>query len=178
MNYFRGLLSLVLLVGAPWVGSTQAAEVWKGPKIIFSKPPVADWTLPANQDRITSNVWITRSISAGLFNAKTESNYVSNYSPADTEWSFGTTDDIGSLTFENWREAVYANPPASVGQDMVLHLITDDIYIDLKFLDWKGVSNGSFTYERSTPTVPEPATVGLLLLGTTLMCAIRRRRLR
>ncbi len=34
---------------------------------------------------------------------------------------------------------------------MVLHLITDDIYIDIKFLSWTSGGNGGFSYERSTP---------------------------
>ena len=35
--------------------------------------------------------------------------------------------------------------------DMVVHLITEDIYIDIKFTAWTGGGNGGgFTYERST----------------------------
>jgi hypothetical protein len=34
---------------------------------------------------------------------------------------------------------------------MVVHLITDDIYIDIKFLSWtSGGAGGGFSYERST----------------------------
>ena len=37
---------------------------------------------------------------------------------------------------------------------MVLHLITDYIYIDLKFISWQagnvGTGDGGFSYERST----------------------------
>jgi len=37
------------------------------------------------------------------------------------------------------------------GQDVLLHLITDDIYIDIKFISWQGGSaGGGFSYERST----------------------------
>jgi hypothetical protein len=172
MNHLRTLLSLALLISTQWVGSSQAAEVWTGPKITFSKAPNADPTQAVNQDRITSNVWLTRASKQGLFNARSEASYVLDFSPADTEWSIGTTADIGSLTFKQWRAAVEEKPYAVVGLDMVLHLISDDIYIDLKFLSWGGVDNGSFSYERSTP-VPEPATVGLVLLGITLVCPIR-----
>ena len=52
---------------------------------------MADWTMEANQDRITDNVWLTRANTRGIFNIKTESNYTDNMSPADTEWAFGTT---------------------------------------------------------------------------------------
>lgn len=37
------------------------------------------------------------------------------------------------------------------GQDIVVHLITNDIYIDLKFTSWtSGNIGGGFAYERST----------------------------
>src|SRR5437762_12688157 len=51
--------------------ATDAATVWNGPPISFSKSGAADPTLPANQDRITANVWRTRGGSQGLYNANT-----------------------------------------------------------------------------------------------------------
>jgi hypothetical protein len=177
MNQLRTLLSLALLIGTQWVGSTRASEVWTGPKITYSKAPSVNPMQAANQDRITSNVWLTRASSQGLFNAKSEANYVLNYSPADTEWAVGTTADIGSLTFQQWRAAIDEDPPSSVGKDMVLHLISDDIFIDIKFLSW-GIapnSGGYFSYERSTP-VPELATAGLVLLGVMMICPLRPHR--
>jgi len=37
------------------------------------------------------------------------------------------------------------------GNDYVLHLITDDVYIDVKILTWQTRSQGAgFSYERST----------------------------
>ncbi len=38
----------------------------------FTKSNNADWTLEANQDRITDNVWITRANNSGIFNIATE----------------------------------------------------------------------------------------------------------
>ena len=104
-----------------------------------------------NQDRITNNVWITRANNQGIFNIVTETNYTDFSSPADTEWAIGTTANIGSLTFQNWEDTSGSNPPSLVNQDMVVHLITDDIYIDIKFTSWQsGGAGGGFTYERST----------------------------
>ena len=119
-------------------------------------------------------MWITRGAIRGIYNARSESDYVVNFSPADTEWAFGTTSDLGSLTFEAWQVAVANNPPASTGQDMVVHLITDDIYIDIKFTEWGlgSQSGGSFEYERSTP-IPEP-TMGALLSASLALVALRR----
>lgn len=174
MNQIVAILTIALLVVIQGVGLSPAAEIWTGPKIIFSKAASVDTSLTENQDRITDNVWLTRDSSSGLFNIKTEANYVFDFSPADTEWSFGVTADIGSLTFLDWKTAVGSNPPASVGENMVLHLITDDIYIDIKFLTWgqHPSAGGFFSYERSTP-IPEPATVGLALVGLAL--AVRSR---
>ncbi|MFZ6051072.1 T9SS type A sorting domain-containing protein [Halocola ammonii] len=131
----------------------QAQTIWTGPTMTFSKTGGADWTLEENQDRITSNVWITRANTQGIFNIVTEESYTDFSSPADTEWAFGTTADIGSLTFDNWEDTHGSNPPSIVGEEMVLHLITDDIYIDITFTAWgsgQDGAQGSFSYERST----------------------------
>lgn len=128
-----------------------AQTVWEGPKITFTKPNNADFTLEENQDRITDNAWITRGTTMGIYNIKTEDSYTTNSSPADTEWAFGTTADISSLTFDDWQTTVESNPPGMVDRDMVLHLISEDIYIDVKFLSWSiGTAGGGFSYERST----------------------------
>src|SRR5438477_9676290 len=71
--------------------ATDAATVWNGPPISFSKSGAADPTMPANQDRITANVWLTRGSSQGLYNAKTEAGFTHFFSPADTRWASGTT---------------------------------------------------------------------------------------
>lgn len=125
----------------------------------FSKAANADWTQPANQDRITSNVWITRAGNEGIFNIKTENSY-SNSSPDDTEWAVGTTANLASLTFDTWKNTV-GSPGSAVNVNMVLHLITDDVYIDIKFTSWAGGNGGgsgdsgggAFSYERSTNTI-------------------------
>ena len=152
-----------------------AATIWTGPITTFSIVGHADPNLPANQDRITDNVWITRGDVQGIYNARSEPFYTHYSSPADTEWAFGTTADIGSLTFAVWETAVANKPPGSVGQDMVLHLITDDIYLDIAFKSWGQGSpaGGSFAYERSTASVPEP---GSLVMVCALVLTIGRRR--
>ncbi|MCB0792086.1 MAG: T9SS type A sorting domain-containing protein [Flavobacteriales bacterium] len=128
-----------------------AQTIWSGPVITFTKTSFADWTQQQNQDRITGNVWITRADSMGIFNIAQESGFEPNVSPAGTEWAFGTTADIGSLTFTDWKTAVNNDPPSSVAMPMVLHLIADDIYIDLEFQFWtQSAAGGGFSYTRST----------------------------
>jgi uncharacterized protein (TIGR02145 family) len=148
---------LLLLLILPFIA--QAQTIWTGPMTTFTKSNDADWTLEANQDRITDNVWITRANNQSIFNISdntdTSSGECSGFSPLDTEWAFGTiADGINTLTFGTFLGTSFADcgPPSVVNQDAVLHLITDDIYIDIKFVFWtSGGNGGGFSYMRSTP---------------------------
>lgn len=133
--------------------NTLAQTIWEGPYITIAKANNADWTLAENQDRITDNIWITRRNAQGIFNIASENFYWTNVSPAGTEWSFGTTENIDDLNFADWRTAVNGSPPEMIDQPMVLHLIDDDIYIDILFVFWQQNSGGGFSYKRRTPTV-------------------------
>jgi hypothetical protein len=87
-----------------------------------------------------------------------------NFSPNSSalEWAPGTTANQGSLVFDSYlaRNGVSIKPPpgqnngSPVGQPIVLHIITEGIYIDMIFFSWQNDSNGGgFCYTRSTPTV-------------------------
>ncbi len=133
------------------IGNLNAQTIWTGPTMTFSKENSADWTIETNQDRITKNVWLTRANSQGIFNIAIEENYVNSSSPAVTEWAYGTTASIESLVFKKWEDLCGSQPLNLVNQDLVVHLITDDIYIDIKFTFWQhGGGGGGFTYKRST----------------------------
>lgn len=129
--------------------------IWNGPTMTFTKDDYANQNLEANQDRITSNVWLTRGDNGQLYNAKTESDSTKSSSPDDTEWAFGTTSNLSSLIFATFRGTT-SKPKNAVGRDMVLHLINDNIYIDIKITSWtSGQSSGNgngggFSYQRST----------------------------
>jgi glucose/arabinose dehydrogenase len=143
----------------------RAATVWNGPSIIFVRPDGADPNSAANQDRITPDVWITRANSQGIFNIKTESSFTRFSSPAGTEWANGTTANYTSLTYDDWNtwaQSVNGGPPDTIGVNAVLHLIAEDIYIDIKFITWTSVSGGGFAYQRSTPALANmPPTVSI-----------------
>ncbi|MEL6535884.1 MAG: cadherin repeat domain-containing protein [Bacteroidota bacterium] len=155
--------SITATVSASSQGTTAAASVtvtvtevaptfniWTGPTMTFTKAEEADPTLEANQDRLTNSVWITRGNDGGqIYNAVTESVADKDDSPADTEWAFGNTAEIATLTFGTFRGAL-GKPKDIVGRDLVLHLISDDVYIDVKFTAWSASKKGGFTYERST----------------------------
>ncbi len=131
-------------------GSAGAATVWTGPEITFTKPNFADWTLPENQDHITDNVRITRKDFFGIYNIAVEAGY-SLLSPADTEWAYGDAEDYEDLAFASWVNWAGNFPPGTVGQDAVVHLISEDIYVDIRFLSWSCCGFGGFSYVRATP---------------------------
>jgi hypothetical protein len=81
--------------------------------------------------------------------------------PADTQWVNNTCGADPTIhTYQNWIDVVGGgfNPDGAVGSPMCIHLITDDIYIDIEFQSWN--FTGAFSYFRSTtgkgiiPTVP------------------------
>ena len=131
-----------------------AQEIWDGPTILFSKAAFANWTEPENQDRITENVWITRADSRGIFNFFLEESYINDLSPQDTEWAFGTTQEIEKLSFTDWETAVNENPPGSIDQPMVVHLISEDIYIDLVFRSWGQGGEVAVLFRTSAVAIP------------------------
>ena len=133
--------------------SQKSPTLWLGKKVIFKKYDGADWTLSINQDSLTSNVIITRKNKRGLFNIAQESSYGSTI---DTEWAYGSLEDGNPLlqTYRPWRDHMKANGniTQALNKPMILHLISDHIYIDLTFNEWTDeAQGGGFSYTRSTP---------------------------
>ena len=128
--------------------------IWEGASMTFTKDDGGDPTNSSQQDHLTDNVKITRGNSGGqIYNIVSEAAAVKETSPADTEWAIGTIDQIDELTFETFRAATNGTPKNVVGQDMVLHLVTDDIYISIRFTSWSTGKAGGFAYVRSTENV-------------------------
>jgi hypothetical protein len=82
-----------------------------------------------------------------------------------------------NLTFTTWA-AAYGGPGATLAgnittHDAVVHLVTDDVYLNLRFSNF--TSGGNFTYQRST--VPEPSSLagGLVALGALSLRRLRPR---
>ena len=140
--------------GSPQETGTDTAdagpEIWTGPAITFTKEDGADHTDPANQDAITDLVVLTRTNQGSLINIVTESSATSS-SPSGTQWAEGTTDAMDGLEFENLKAAANNSMSSIPGKSFVLHLVEENIYIDVTFLSWtSGGSAGGFSYERST----------------------------
>ncbi|MGW8316579.1 MAG: T9SS type A sorting domain-containing protein [Bacteroidales bacterium] len=160
------LMCLVILPSARLASQT----IWDSNLITFTKEAYTDWNNPDNQDRITDNVWITRGNGLPIFNIAEEIYDFWGSSPADTRWAFGSiSDGVENLLFDSWRLAISANPPAMVDQPMVLFLVTDSIYIDIKFTSWTSgadVGGGGFSYERATGDPSETFWTGDVITFT------------
>jgi hypothetical protein len=178
MALFRCAAFLALVL-SPTIALNLARDaravptVWSGPVFTFTKTgsDTTDATDPLNQDRLTDNVWLTRGGDTGMFNVAPgrEDAYIRYTSPADTKWatsvmSANTGKTIAAanwaqLSFTDWAPS-YGGPGFALGQNItthnaVVHLLTDDIYLDLTFTNFN--SGGDFTYNRSTPAAAGPA---------------------
>lgn len=142
-----------LLLPAP----ALAATIWTGPTINFTN------TTAANVDQLTSSVGLTRGSSQGLYNSVTEIGFTHFVSPQNTEWANGTTANYATLTYSDWNtwaKIINGGPPNTVGVNAVMHIISDDIYVDVKFLFWP--VGAGFAYQRSTPPLGnQPPIVNL-----------------
>lgn len=171
------ILALLVLLAGTRSASAQGTIVWNGPMMTFASSST-DWTQPINQDHITDTVWLTRAATRGMFNAASEGSYASGSSPADTEWAIGSLANYASLTYSDWQTC-YGGAGQLQGnitsEDAVLHLITDNIYIGIRFTFWGG-SGGGFAYERTTPlAVPEPSAPLLLAVGGIALFIVTRK---
>ena len=160
----KAILVLLCLMGLGVV-PCYATQIWDADdgSLFFEKPAFVDHTLPIYQDAITPNVSIARAATKGIYNAVSEVSYINNLSPVDTEWAFSGLNSnpvfsfgagassYGSLTFTDWEASIEMDPLQTVDLPAVVHLITDDIYIDIQFDSWgRGPLSGAFfSYVRA-----------------------------
>jgi len=120
--------------------------------VTISKP---DWGDPnVYKDCITPNVCITRGIDGPIYNSVLEP-FGPEYgcgstSPYGTEWAMGTC-DAPRTPFNYFITTAQCAPPyLIIGQDMCLHLISEDIYLNIRFHSWtSGGGGGGFSYTRT-----------------------------
>jgi hypothetical protein len=166
-------------------GEAAAQTVWSGYAHSFTKPASTDPNDPENQDRITDNVWVTRASTGGIYNISQETFYDFS-SPADTEWATDLNNPGDTIAATNWANLDFASwidayggsgggtlPARLIGRNAVVHMISDNIYIDLRFTDWTAGGGGGFSYLRA---VPEPATHALVLCAVLAFPARRNHR--
>jgi len=145
-------MKYILLIIAPFLCYSQT--VWDGEMITFSKANNSDFAKEQHQDRITADVWLTRSNSGRtLINYNQESSYSRGTSPLGTLWAIGSSSD-SNLEFNNFRDFdgdTSNSPPEDI--NLVLKITngttteSDDIHIDIMFTFWQSgrTSGGGFT---------------------------------
>jgi hypothetical protein len=109
--------------------------IWTGPPITFTHDDYS-----STRDQLTPNVWLTRDDYGGIQNVAP--------SPGAIEWAVGTTANL-ALTFQSYQISNGVKPP--IGPNLVLHLISEDIYLDIRITSWTDGGGGGFSYTRSTP---------------------------
>lgn len=158
------VLAVILVAGTLALPFAQGAIIWNGPPTTYTQPS-PDPTQAANQDRLTTNVWLTRGSLQGLFNTVGEGSFTHHISPTNTAWAYGELADYASLTYVDWEDwfgsVSGGGPQSTIGKDAVVHLIPDDVYLSIRFTSF-GAAGGGFSYIRSTPVnapPPPPAPV-------------------
>jgi hypothetical protein len=159
-------LALALLAGPSLASvATAAPLIYTGYAVTFAKTPASDYTLPANQDRILSDVIITRGGTRGIYNIAEEESYADGSSPAGTAWAFTHNNPLATVAAANWATLAFTDWQSALGGggslgtailngNAVLHLVDQDIYLDIRFTSW-GVgpgAGGGFSYERAAIT--------------------------
>jgi hypothetical protein len=144
--------------------SGRAATIWTGPLITFTQ--AAPYPNTGDRDQLTPNVALTRAASSGsgtggIFNAVTETSFTKLVSPAGTKWAVGSLADYATLTYTDWTTCGGGNPVHNLpGKQLVMHLISDDIYLSLQFTSLP--AGAGLAYIRSTPAsanVPPTVTI-------------------
>ena len=181
-------LVLCLLMLSPL---TLAQQIWTQDPIDFVRGLSGAPSDPQNQDRITDNVWLTRSDEgAGLFNIApgAETQYFFGVSPEGTEWAFSGLDnnpasisaeDFASLNFTDWQNALGGMGSLLsniIDRPGVVHLIEDNIYIDITFTEWGSQGSGNFRYTRASAedvaTSPTPEKIPFPGIGLIILSLI------
>ena len=146
-------MRLICLLFVPFLCFSQT--IWNGPLMTFTKQSFDDPSLASSQDRITDLVWLTRGDKNILYNAKSETSANPYLSPAGTEWAEGRINNLDELEFTDFKSAAplqggSAHVLGMIGKNYVLHLMEENIYIDIKILSWQDGLGGGFSYERTT----------------------------
>lgn len=154
-------ISIVILMGIVLSGAgtlARASTIWNGTNINFTH---SSGTGELSDTLTNGVVVITRGDFGGLYNSATEGGANSGSSPSDTEWAIGSLANYNTLSYGACPLEAGNHPPGYVGQNFVVHLINEDIYLSLTLTSWGGqggVGDKSFSYTRSTPAVVVPPT--------------------
>ena len=127
-------------------------------EVNFVKADNADWTIPANQDRITDNVWLTRGSSNDIFNIAVDQSDVGS-TPTNTLWALGASVDVAFSDYENLNNVPngFGDIDEILGQTVSLYSQLDQQYFDVVFTSFtsRDVFGGGFGYTRRAAVGPQ-----------------------
>ncbi len=191
-------ISMAVMASVALTFSAHAAVVWTGPALTFLKTGAQSPALV--QDVLTPAVSLTRGSVGFLYNAAAGETSGDPFSfpnaPAGTEWAFAGLEgnpvgaafsaaNFAALSFDTFVSSLGGPGLAGGGganngignvilnQPGVAHLVAEDIYFDIQFIQWTNPLNGAIV-EYSRTTVPLPAALPLFAVA----CAYLRRRRR
>lgn len=149
------LASTVISDQATHTTATTAPIVWNTGSFQFVK------ISGGQKDCITAQTCLTRN--TVLFNSVVETfsgmQGCGYLGPGNTEWAVGNIANWSTLTYQRLYLANSCSPPNMVYYPLVLHLIAENIYLQVQFNTWPGhVAN--FSYTRTT-TASAPTFVGV-----------------
>ena len=136
------------------LADTNTDEPKDATPVRFTKVANADWRLVENQDQITPNVWLTRANQGLLFNARIEDRS-NGAGPSGTKWFLGKLEDyeeeqLFTLEFESLKNAAGSRMKDTPGKTFIVHLVEDNVFIELTFHAWGNKSEGAgFSYSRT-----------------------------
>jgi hypothetical protein len=162
---WRGIVAGIFLAT---ISLAHAQTFWTGSSITFTNPG------NGATDTLVPNVILTRRTidnGGGLYNAANETAPTKGISPAGTTWSknpatlaaymANPTNQFGPCPLEG----PFGNPAQFDGVTWVVHLVTNNIYLQLKLNSWGGQGGFpplNYSYTRSTPvTVGPPPTISI-----------------
>lgn len=106
---------------------------------------------------------ITRGNNQGIFNIAVEGGYSFNVSPANTGWNadgWSNLLNIETRTYQDWGNAIGYDPPAMVGQELVMVDYSTNQYYLIKFTQWtQGGAGGGFSYTRQEVVLSEKCAI-------------------
>ena len=127
---------------------TNAQIIWNTGSVTFTK------TMAGQQDCITPGTCLTRQtvLYNSVLETVTGSQGCGYIGPANTEWAYGNIANWNTLTYQRLYAVNGCTPPSMVGNPLVLHLISENIYLQVTFNSWQG-GGGGFSYTRTTAPV-------------------------
>jgi hypothetical protein len=139
--------------------------VWSGLSFTFTNPGGIVPPPAEHIDEITPNVALARGLIEGLYNAAKENGW-NDSGPLDTEWATNINNpgkaisaaNFADLEFDSWLDA-YGGQIGNtiVNRNAVLRLVSDNIYLDIRFTNWQQRGGGGFAYMRAVaPVGPMP----------------------